>query len=165
MRWAEERLRSEEGREAERRHSRESQKKQKAKAAGPAPSNGLEDKGSEEEPHAGAPGRGVVEEGLARLDVLEYRARVPVGFGPNGGAECAANGEVPGLGLSRGVRHEYEYCDVCVNRSDDNMLDVGFQESQLTSDPTTTPQQCNKRRSTTLPIELISDQRDVSVAG
>ena len=21
------------------------------------------------------------------------------------------------------VRHEYEYCDVCVNRSDDNMLD------------------------------------------
>ena len=24
----------------------------------------------------------------------------------------------------RCVRHEYEYCDVCVNRSDDNMLDV-----------------------------------------
>ena len=42
------------------------------------------------------------------------------------------------------VRHEYEYCDVYVNRSDDNMLDVCFQESQLTSDPTTTPQQCNK---------------------
>ena len=42
------------------------------------------------------------------------------------------------------VRHEYEYCHVCVNRSDDNMLDVCFQESQLTSDPTTTPQQCNK---------------------
>ena len=42
------------------------------------------------------------------------------------------------------VRHEYEYCDVCVNRSDDNMLEVFFQESQLTSDPTTTPQQCNK---------------------
>ena len=43
-----------------------------------------------------------------------------------------------------GVRHEYEYCDVCVDRSDDNMLDVCFQDSQLTSDPTTTPQQCNK---------------------
>ena len=43
------------------------------------------------------------------------------------------------------VRHEYEYCDVCVNRSDDNMLDVWFQDSQrLTSDPTTTPQQCHK---------------------
>ena len=69
------------------------------------------------------------------------------------------------LGGAQGVRHEYEYCDVCVNRSDDNMLDVCFQESQLTSDPTTTPQQCNKRRSTTLPIELISDQRDMSVAG
>ena len=47
-------------------------------------------------------------------------------------------------GVSRGVRHEYEYCDACVNRSDDNILDVCFQESQLTSDPTTTPQQCNK---------------------
>ena len=45
---------------------------------------------------------------------------------------------------SQRVRHEYEYCDVCVNRSDDNMLDVCFQESQLTSDPTTTPQQCEK---------------------
>ena len=45
---------------------------------------------------------------------------------------------------ARSVRHEYEYCDVCVNRSDDNMLDVCFQDSQLTSDPTTTPQQCNK---------------------
>ena len=34
-----------------------------------------------------------------------------------------------------------EYCDVCVNRSGDNMLDVCFQVSQrLTSDPTTTPQ-------------------------
>ena len=43
------------------------------------------------------------------------------------------------------ARHENEYCDVCVNRSDDNMLDVCFQVSQrLTSDPTTTPQQCNK---------------------
>ena len=42
------------------------------------------------------------------------------------------------------VRHEYDFCDVCVNRSDDNMLDVCFQDSQLTSDPTTTPQQCNK---------------------
>ena len=43
------------------------------------------------------------------------------------------------------VRHEYEYCDVCVNRSDDNMLDDNFQVSQrLTSDPTTTPQQCTK---------------------
>ena len=43
------------------------------------------------------------------------------------------------------ARHEYEYCDVCVNRSDDNMLDVCLQVSQqLTSDPTTTPQQCHK---------------------
>ena len=43
------------------------------------------------------------------------------------------------------VRHEYQYCDVCVNRSDDNMLDDCFQVSQrLTSDPTTTPQQCHK---------------------
>ena len=43
------------------------------------------------------------------------------------------------------VRHEYECCDVCVNRSDDNMLDDCFQVSQrLTSDPTTTPQQCHK---------------------
>ena len=42
------------------------------------------------------------------------------------------------------ARHEYEYCDFCVNRSDDNMLDVCFQESQLTRDPTTTAQQCNK---------------------
>ena len=46
---------------------------------------------------------------------------------------------------AQGVRHEYEYCDVCVNPSDDNMLDVCFQDSQLTGDPTTTPQQCNKR--------------------
>ena len=39
------------------------------------------------------------------------------------------------------ARHEYEYCDVYVNRSDDNMFDVCFQVSQrLTSDPTTTPQ-------------------------
>ena len=37
-----------------------------------------------------------------------------------------------------------QYHGLCVNRSDDNMLDVCFQESQLTSDPTTTPQQCNK---------------------
>ena len=43
------------------------------------------------------------------------------------------------------VRHEYEYCDVCVNRSDDNMLDDCFQASQrLNSDPTTTPQQCHQ---------------------
>ena len=48
-------------------------------------------------------------------------------------------------GLRYHVRHEYEYCDVCVNRSDDNMLDDCFQVSQrLTSDPTTTPQQCHK---------------------
>ena len=34
-----------------------------------------------------------------------------------------------------------KHCDVCMNRSDDNMLDVCFQVSQrLTSDPTTTPQ-------------------------
>ena len=46
--------------------------------------------------------------------------------------------------LPQGVRHEYEYCDVYVNRSDDNMLDVSFQDSQLTSNPTTTPQQCNE---------------------
>ena len=45
----------------------------------------------------------------------------------------------------RRVRHEYEYCDVCVNRSHDNMLDDCFQGSQrLTSDPTTTPRQCHK---------------------
>ena len=49
------------------------------------------------------------------------------------------------MSLRYHVRHEYEYFDVCVNRSDDNMLDVCFQESQLTSDPATTPQQCNKR--------------------
>ena len=43
------------------------------------------------------------------------------------------------------VRHEYEYCDVCVNRSDDNMLDDCFQVSQrLTSDPATTHQQCHR---------------------
>ena len=42
------------------------------------------------------------------------------------------------------ARHEYEYCDVYVNRSDDNMLDVCFQDAQSTSDPTTTPQQCDK---------------------
>ena len=46
---------------------------------------------------------------------------------------------------TRSVRHEYEYCDVCVNRSDDNMLDDNFQVSQrLTSDLTTTPHQCTK---------------------
>ena len=43
------------------------------------------------------------------------------------------------------VRHEYEYCDVCVNRIDDNVLDVCFQVSErLTSDPTTTPLQCHR---------------------
>ena len=43
------------------------------------------------------------------------------------------------------VRHEYAYCDSCVNRSDDNMLDGNIQVSQrLTNDPKTTPQQCNK---------------------
>ena len=43
------------------------------------------------------------------------------------------------------VRLEYEYCDVCVNRSDDNVLHDCFQVSQrLTSDPKTTPQQCLK---------------------
>ena len=42
---------------------------------------------------------------------------------------------------ARCVRHEYEYCDVCVIRSDDNMVDDMFQVSQrLTSDLTTTPQ-------------------------
>ena len=48
------------------------------------------------------------------------------------------------------VRHEYEYCDVCVNRSDDNMLDVCFQDPLHNS---------VTRRSTTLPIELINSQR------
>ena len=62
--------------------------------------------------------------------------------------------------------YEYELLRMsCVNRSDDNMLDVCFQESQLTSDPGTTPHTVQQRRSTTLPIELISDQRDMSVAG
>ena len=56
------------------------------------------------------------------------------------------------------LRHEYEYCDVCVNRSDDSMLDV----YQWSHDHSATVQ---LRRSTTLPIELISDQRDMSVAG
>ena len=43
------------------------------------------------------------------------------------------------------VRHEYEYCDVCVNRSVDIMLDCNFQVLQrLTSDLTPTPQQCDK---------------------
>ena len=43
------------------------------------------------------------------------------------------------------AQHEYDYCDICVNRSDDNMLDVCFQVSQrLTRHPTTTPQQCHK---------------------
>ena len=68
-----------------------------AEAAGPTTSDGLEDKGSEEEPHAGTTGRGVVEEGLARLHMLEHRAWVPVGSGPDGGAEGTADGEVPGL--------------------------------------------------------------------
>ena len=66
---------------------------------------------------------------------------------PCGSATSAKGaGRVPELAVfyPRCVRHEYEYCDVCVNRSDDNMLDVCFQESQLTSDPTTSPQQCNK---------------------
>ena len=61
----------------------------------------------------------------------------------HGSARGAGDGPPPQC-TARGVRHEYEYCDVCVNRSDDNMLDVCFQDSQLTSDPTTTPQQCNK---------------------
>ena len=60
-------------------------------------SHGLEDN------HASAPGRGVVEESFARLDVLEYRARVPVSFRPNGGTECAADGEIPGFGVPRGA--------------------------------------------------------------
>ena len=66
---------------------------------------------------------------------------------------------------ARGVRHEYEYSNVCVNRSDDNMLDDCFQVSQrLTSDPRPLNNNAT-RRSTTLPIELINDQRDMSVAG
>ena len=46
------------------------------------------------------PGRGVVEEGFCGTGL----ARGPVGSGPNGGAEGAADGEVPGLGLSEGLR-------------------------------------------------------------
>ena len=42
--------------------------------------------------------------------------------------------------------HEHEYCDVCVNRSDDSMLDVCFQESQRTSDFTTTTVQQRRQR-------------------
>ena len=46
--------------------------------------------------------------------------------------------------LALRVRHEYEYCDVCVNRSDDNKLDDNFQVLQrLTNDLTSTQQQCN----------------------
>ena len=92
MRWAKQRLGSEEGREVERR-----------RFAGQVRWTNhlrrLEDKRSEEEPHVGTPGRGIVEEGLARLDMLKYRTRVPVGIGPTGGrggAECTANGEIPG---------------------------------------------------------------------
>ena len=75
---------------------------QEAEAAGPTSSDGLKDKGSEEEPCASTPGRGVVEEGFARLGMLKHRARVPVGLGPNGGAEGAADGEVPSPGQTRG---------------------------------------------------------------
>ena len=63
------------------------------------------------------------------------------------------------------VRLEYEYCDVCVNRSDDNVLHDCFQVSQRLSDPKTTPQTVATWRLSTLPIELINDQRDTSVAG
>ena len=59
----------------------------------------------------------------------------------------ATNGTTaqPSKPYTQRVQHEYEYCDVCVNRSDDNMPEDNFQVSQrLTSDLTTTPQQCNK---------------------
>ena len=42
-----------------------------------------------------------MEEGFAGLDLLKHRARVPVGFGPDGAAEGTADGEVPGLGQTR----------------------------------------------------------------
>ena len=47
--------------------------------------------------------------------------------------------------LRNRVRHEYEYCDVKVNRSDDNVPDdIKTGSQRLTSDLKTTSQQCNK---------------------
>ena len=63
------------------------------------------------------------------------------------------------------VRHEYEYCDVCVNRSDDKCSMTVF---RFRNDSPVIPRPLHNsatRRLTTLPIELINDQRDVSVAG
>ena len=72
----------------------------KAKEAGPTSSNCLEDDGSEEESHA----RATMEEGFARLRVLEYRARVPVSFGPSGGAKGATDGGIPSFGTPCGTQ-------------------------------------------------------------
>ena len=45
------------------------------------------------------------------------------------------------------------------------MPDDHFQVSQrLTSDPTTTPRECNKGDRQHCPVELINDQRDMSVS-
>ena len=77
----------------EQRDSRASQQDRKPRPPDQPPPTAS--KGSEEKPRAGASGRGVVEEGFARLDMLKHRAPVPGGFGPNGGAEGAADGESP----------------------------------------------------------------------
>ena len=81
----------------------------------------------------------------------------------HGSARGAGDGPPPQC-TARGVRHEYEYCDVCVNRSDDNMLDVCFQDSQLTSIPRPLHNSATKEIEK-LPIKLINDERDMFVAG
>ena len=43
----------------------------------------------------------VMEEGFARLHVLEYCARIPASFGPDGGAEAPTDGEIPSFGMPR----------------------------------------------------------------
>ena len=65
-------------------------------------------------------------------------------------------------GRPRSARHEYEYCDV--NRSDDNLLDVFWSRNDSPVIPRPLHNSAT-RRLTTLPIELINDQRDIPVAG
>ena len=61
--------------------------------------------------------------------------------------------------MVQGVWQENEYCDVSVNRSDDNILTDYFQVSQrLTSDPTTTPQQCTKE------IDKSANRADLTIS-
>ena len=79
-------------------------------------------------------------EALSVLDVAFVAAEC---FPPR--RHCAVEGSLLEELADLRVRHEYEYYDVCVNRSDDNMLDDHFQISQrLTSDLASTPKQCNK---------------------